>query len=37
MNDYMKTLSAMPGHVPAVTTLDIYTHITGEIRPFFSA
>ena len=28
----VKTLSAMLGHVSAVTTLDIYTHITGDMR-----
>ena len=27
-----KTLSAMLGHVSAVTTLDIYTHITGDMQ-----
>jgi len=27
----VKTLSAMLGHVSAVTTLDIYTHITGDM------
>ena len=28
----VKTLSAMLGHVSAVTTLDIYTHITGDMQ-----
>ena len=28
----IKTLSAMLGHVSAATTLDIYTHITGEMQ-----
>lgn len=28
----VKTLSAMPGHVSAATTLDIYTHITNPMR-----
>ena len=28
----VKTLSAMLGHVSAVTTLDIYTHITDDMR-----
>ena len=28
----VKTLSAMPGHVSAATTLDIYTHITGDMQ-----
>lgn len=28
----MKTLSAMLGHVSAATTLDIYTHITDDMR-----
>jgi len=28
----VKTLSAMLGHVSAATTLDIYTHITGEMQ-----
>ena len=28
----IKTLSAMLGHVSAVTTLDIYTHITGDMQ-----
>ena len=28
----VKDLSAMLGHVSAVTTLDIYTHITGDMR-----
>ena len=28
----VKTLSAMPGHVPVTTTLDIYTHITDDMR-----
>ena len=27
----IKTLSAMLGHVSAATTLDIYTHITGDM------
>ena len=27
----VKTLSAMLGHVSAATTLDIYTHITGDM------
>ena len=29
---HMKTLSAMLGHVSAATTLDIYTHITDDMR-----
>ena len=28
----VKTLSAMLGHVSTVTTLDIYTHITGDMQ-----
>ena len=28
----VKTISAMLGHVSAVTTLDIYTHITGDMQ-----
>ena len=28
----VKTLSAMLGHVSAATTLDIYTHITGDMQ-----
>ena len=28
----VKTLSAMLGHVSAATTLDIYTHITDDMR-----
>ena len=28
----IKTLSTMLGHVSAVTTLDIYTHITGDMQ-----
>ena len=28
----VKTLSAMPGHMPAATTLDIYTHITDDMQ-----
>lgn len=28
----VKTLSAMPGHVSAATTLDIYTHITDDMQ-----
>ena len=28
----VKTLSAMLGHVSATTTLDIYTHITGDMQ-----
>ena len=28
----VKTLSAMLGHVSAATTLDIYTHITNDMR-----
>ena len=28
----VKTLSAMLGHVSAATTLDIYTHVTGDIQ-----
>ena len=28
----VKTFSAMLGHVSAVTTLDIYTHITGDMQ-----
>ena len=29
---YVKTLSAMLGHVSAATTLDIYTHITDDMQ-----
>ena len=28
----VKTLSAMLGHVSAATTLDIYTHVTGDMQ-----
>ena len=28
----VKTLSAMLGHVSAATTLDIYTHVTGDMH-----
>ena len=28
----VKTLSAMLGHVSATTTLDIYTHVTGDMQ-----
>ena len=33
----MKTLSAMLGHVSAATTLDIYTHITGDMQRMAAA
>ena len=28
----VKTLPAMLGHVSAATTLDIYTHVTGDMQ-----
>ena len=28
----VKTLSAMLGHVSAATTLDTYTHVTGDMQ-----
>ena len=30
----VKTLSAMLGHVSAATTLDIYTHVTGDVSSY---